>query len=91
MTYLFICSYKNGGGIRDLTGVYGFADRCLTTWLCAIITERSNGFDRPDVHLGRWHTTAELRPLSPIPNSGGLNIIYALLVNKILSAKVTGG
>jgi hypothetical protein len=42
----------------------GFADRCLTTWLCRpkIKMERETGFEPATSTLARLHSTAELFP-----------------------------
>ena len=45
----------------------GFADRCLTTWLCRLM-ERETGFEPATSTLARWRSTPELFPL--------LNLIY---------------
>ena len=51
----------------------GFADRCLTTWLCRLIggheeikMERETGFEPATSTLARLHSTTELFPLSLI-------------------------
>ncbi len=43
----------------------GFADRCLTTWLCRLKKrmERETGFEPATSTLARLHSTAELFPL----------------------------
>ncbi len=43
----------------------GFADRCLTTWLCRPIKkmERETGFEPATSTLARLHSTTELFPL----------------------------
>ena len=40
----------------------GFADRCLTTWLCRPM-ERETGFEPATSTLARWRSTPELFPL----------------------------
>ena len=43
----------------------GFADRCLTTWLCRQKKmERETGFEPATSTLARSHSTTELFPLS---------------------------
>ena len=43
----------------------GFADRCLTTWLCRPKKmERETGFEPATSTLARSHSTTELFPLS---------------------------
>ncbi len=43
----------------------GFADRCLTTWLCRRKKmERETGFEPATSTLARSHSTAELFPLN---------------------------
>ena len=43
----------------------GFADRCLTTWLCRLKKmERETGFEPATSTLARSHSTTELFPLS---------------------------
>ena len=42
----------------------GFADRCLTTWLCRQKRmERETGFEPATSTLARLHSTTELFPL----------------------------
>ncbi len=53
-----------GGGNRIRTGDKGFADLCLTTWLCRHIKmERKTGFEPATPTLARWCSTTELLPL----------------------------
>ena len=59
---------SNGGGTRIRTGDKGFADLCLTTWLCRLIEnkdkmERKTGFEPATPTLARWCSTPELFPL----------------------------
>ncbi len=43
----------------------GFADRCLTTWLCRQKKmERETGFEPATSTLARSHSTTELFPLN---------------------------
>ena len=43
----------------------GFADLCLTTWLCRqVILERETGFEPATSTLARLHSTTELFPLT---------------------------
>jgi hypothetical protein len=44
--------------------IRGFADRCLTTWLCRLYLERETGFEPATSTLARLHSTAELFPLN---------------------------
>ena len=45
----------------------GFADRCLTPWLCRLKKmERETGFEPATSTLARSHSTAELFPLNVI-------------------------
>ena len=45
----------------------GFADRCLTSWLCRLKKmERETGFEPATSTLARSHSTAELFPLNVI-------------------------
>jgi hypothetical protein len=50
----------------------GFADRCLTTWLCRLKKkmERETGFEPATSTLARSHSTTELFPLSHDPENG---------------------
>jgi hypothetical protein len=43
-------------------GNRGFADRCLTAWLCRLKMERETGFEPATSTLARLHSTAELFP-----------------------------
>ena len=58
--------YKNKkmfkGGNRIRTGGKGFADLCLTTWLCRHNMERKTGFEPATPTLARWCSTTELLP-----------------------------
>jgi hypothetical protein len=49
-------------------GNNGFADRCLTTWLCRLLQrikmERETGFEPATSTLARLHSTTELFPLA---------------------------
>jgi hypothetical protein len=44
----------------------GFADLCLTTWLCRLLKkmERETGFEPATSTLARLHSTTELFPLN---------------------------
>ena len=45
-------------------GNKGFADLCLTTWLCRLyILERETGFEPATPTLARLYSTTELFPL----------------------------
>ena len=60
-------------------GNSGFADRCLTTWLCRQKKmERETGFEPATSTLARSHSTTELFPL----NVKVLLKIYFSFVNK---------
>ena len=55
----------NGGGTQIRTGDKGFADPCLTTWLCRLKKmERKTGFEPATLALARRCSTTEPRPLS---------------------------
>ena len=46
----------------------GFADLCLTTWLCRHKKmERETGFEPATSTLARSHSTTELFPLDKVP------------------------
>ncbi len=51
-----------GGGNRIRTGGKGFADLCLTTWLCRQNLERKTGFEPATPTLARLYSTTELLP-----------------------------
>jgi hypothetical protein len=53
---------KNGGGTQTRTGGKGFADLCLTTWLCRLSMERKTGFEPATLALARRYSTTELFP-----------------------------
>ena len=42
----------------------GFADLCLTAWLCRLLVERETGFEPATSTLARLHSTTELLPLN---------------------------
>ena len=42
----------------------GFADLCLTTWLCRLFWSRETGFEPATSTLARLHSTTELFPLT---------------------------
>jgi hypothetical protein len=46
-------AYHYGGGNRIRTGGKGFADLCLTTWLCRHYMERKTGFEPVTPTLAR--------------------------------------
>jgi hypothetical protein len=50
-----------GGGTRIRTGDEGFADLCLTTWLCRR-EKRKTGLEPATPTLARWCSTTELLP-----------------------------
>jgi hypothetical protein len=50
-----------GGGTRIRTGDEGFADLCLTTWLCRQ-EKRKTGLEPATPTLARWCSTTELLP-----------------------------
>ena len=52
---------KYGGGIRNRTGDKGFADLCLTAWLCRHM-ERKTGLEPATTTLARLCSTTELLP-----------------------------
>ena len=53
-----------GGGNRNRTGGKGFADLCLTAWLCRqYLLERKTGFEPATPTLARLYSTTELLPL----------------------------
>jgi hypothetical protein len=54
----------------------GFADLCLTTWLCRLKKmERETGFEPATSTLARLHSTTELFPLSWKAVNNGLSRI----------------
>ncbi len=63
----------NGGGTQIRTGDKGFADLCLTTWLCRLIykMERKTGFEPATLALARRCSTPE--PLPHIYGALGRN------------------
>ena len=66
----------------------GFADRCLTTWLCRPKKmERETGFEPATSTLARSHSTTELFPL----NYMGFINIFSDFVKKKLFLKKTSG
>ena len=52
---------KNGGGTQNRTGDEGFADLCLTAWLCRRL-ERKTRLELATPTLARWCSTTELLP-----------------------------
>ena len=67
-TYIFT-KKEEGPEMEAATGFEpvnnGFADRCLTTWLCRPEKdmERETGFEPATSTLARLHSTTELFPL----------------------------
>ena len=53
---------KYGGGTQNRTGDEGFADLCLTAWLCRHIMERKTRLELATPTLARWCSTTELLP-----------------------------
>ena len=67
----------------------GFADRCLTTWLCRPKKmERETGFEPATSTLARSHSTTELFPLN---DTNFIIIIFSDFVKKKLLLKKTSG
>ena len=53
---------KNGGDTQNRTGDKGFADLCLTAWLCRLKVERKTRFELATPSLARRCSTTELFP-----------------------------
>ena len=53
---------KYGGGTQNRTGDEGFADLCLTAWLCRHTMERKTRLELATPTLARWCSTTELLP-----------------------------